>query len=266
VSDDGHDTANGSQMIRGATGASPERFGPTDGAALVSQGDVDCGTHAVSVTGGSGRLALWHRNFPGLIAGSIHEVAPTDRPALARLLSAQGLTVHVHATGDDGDIAGLWTAVAATHPAPIDVHVIGSEAFVDDMLPAVLAARPGRVFLPFSTFTDRRAAVIRGADVRAWITVWDEWDDTSAPRWPADPDGVLVILTEPGTTDRCRGAQQVKVAAECASQFPALPVMVEGSITESFAPVCAAAGVQQMVVGHALLNTLMTVSDTGEAC
>jgi pentose-5-phosphate-3-epimerase len=42
--------------------------------------------------------------------------------------------------------------------------------------------------------------------------------------------------------------------------------MVEGSITESFAPVCAAAGVQQMVVGHALLNTLMTVSDTGEAC
>jgi len=219
----------------------------------------------VSVMGGSGRLALWHRNFPGLIAGSIHEVAPADRPALARLLSAHGLTVHVHATSGS-DIAGLWTAVAATHPAPIDVHMIGSEAVVDDMLPAVLAARPGRVFLPFSAFTDHRAAVIRGADVRAWITVWDEWDDTSAPRWPADPDGVLVMLTEPGMTDGCRGAQHVKVAAACASQFPAVPVMVEGSITESFAPVCVAAGVQQMVVGRALLNTLMAVSDTGEAC
>ena len=130
----------------------------------------------------------------------------------------------------------------------------------------MLAARPGRVFLPWSTFTDRRADIIRGADVRAWITLRDEWDGASAPRWPADPDGVLVALTEPGSNDSCRGEQQVKVASECASQFPAFPVMVEGGVTQSFARVSVAAGVQQMVVSRALLNTSMTVSDAGEAC
>jgi hypothetical protein len=148
---------------------------------LGNHGDVGCDTHLASTVSGSDRLALWHRNFLGLIAGSVHEVLPADRPALTRLLSAQGLTVHVHVTADDRDAGALWTAVAAADPSSIDVHMIGSEAFVDNILAEVLAARPGRVLLSWSTFTDRPADVIRGgADVRVWITLWDEWDGMSA--------------------------------------------------------------------------------------
>lgn len=135
-------------MTRAATGASPEQFRPADRAGLVNHGDVDCATHPASVASGSDRLALWHRNFPGLIAASAHEVATADRPALARLLSAQGLTVHVHATADDCDVNGRWTAVAAAHPSPIDVHVIGSDAFVDDVLPKCWPPVPAECSCP----------------------------------------------------------------------------------------------------------------------
>jgi pentose-5-phosphate-3-epimerase len=253
-------------MTRAATGGSPEQFRPADGTESFSHGDADCTTHPASVTSGSDPLAVWHRRFPGLIAGSVHEVALIDRPAFTRLLSMAGLTVHVHATAGERNAGGRWLAVEVAHPSPIDVHVIGSEAFVDDVLPAVLAARPRRVFLPWSVFTDRRADIIRGADVRAWITLWDEWDGTSVPRWPADPDGVLVMLAAPGTNDSCRAEQQLKVVSACTSLFPAFPVMVEGGVTQSLASLCVAAGVQQMVVGRALLNTSITVSHAGEAC
>jgi pentose-5-phosphate-3-epimerase len=249
-----------------ATGGSPGQIRPADGTESFSHGDADCTTHPASVTSGSDPLAVWHRRFPGLIAGSVHEVGLIDRPAFTRLLSMAGLTVHVHATAGERDAGRRWLAVEAAHPSPIDVHVIGSEAFVDDVLPAVLAARPRRVFLPWSVFTDRRADIIRGADVRAWITLWDEWDGTSVLRWPADPDGVLVMLAAPGTNDSCRAEQQLKVVSACTSLFPAFPVMVEGGVTQSLASLCVAAGVQQMVVGRALLNTSITVSHAGEAC
>lgn len=174
-------------MTCNANGGLPAQIKPGHGMEPASHGDTDCATQLAAVTSEFDPLVLWHRKFPGQISGSIHEAAPDDRRALTYLLSARGLTVHVHATAADYDAGALWAAAGAAHPSSIDVHMIGSKDFVDDLLRQVLAARPGRVFLPWSTFTDRRADVIRGADVRAWITLWDEWDDVSAPRWPADP-------------------------------------------------------------------------------
>ena len=44
---------------------------------------------------------------------------------------------------------------------------------------------------------------IRAAGGAAWIAVWREWDGARRSTWPTDPDGVLVMLIEPGTRDRC---------------------------------------------------------------
>lgn len=206
-------------------------------------------------------LAPWHRDYPGRIAGSMYAAAPDDRVATAAALAGAGMAVHADVmAADEGLPAGVTLAelaAAAERVAPtrIDVHLIGSADFVDDVLDDVLATRPARVFLPWAAFTASRADGIRTAGAGAWITVWDEWDGvTDGPHWPAEPDGVLVMLIEPGTSDRCRIARLNLVTA-CTIGHPELPVMVDGGVTEDIAPLCMTAGVEQMVVGRALLNS-----------
>ncbi|BBY30120.1 ribulose phosphate epimerase [Mycolicibacterium sediminis] len=206
-------------------------------------------------------LAPWHRDYPGLIAGSMYAAAPGDRLAAATALAHAGMTIHADlmAVGEglpEGvALDDLRAAADRVLPARIDVHLIGSADFVDDVLDDVLATGPARVILPWDAFTDGRAAAIRAADAGAWITVWDEWDGvTDGPHWPAAPDGVLVMLIEPGTSDRCRIARLNLVTA-CTVGHPELPVMVDGGVTEVIAPLCVTAGVTQMVVGRALLNS-----------
>ena len=134
------------------------------------------------------------------------------------------------------------------------MHVIGSTDFVDAVLPKILAVRPGVVFLPWEAFTEQRANAIRTAGGSAWIAVWREWDGLGEPQWPTEPDGVLVMLIQPGTTDRCR-LDRIGLVTACTTIFSELPVAVDGGVTEDVAPLCAAAGVRQMVVGRALLKS-----------
>jgi hypothetical protein len=108
------------------------------------------------------------------------------------------------------------------------------------------------VFLSWAAFTEERAGAIRAVGSAAWIAVWNEWDGAGDPRWPATPDGVLVMLIEPGT----RGSSALGRLALVASCTLEMPVAVDGGITESIAPLCVAAGVQSMVVGRALLLDL----------
>ena len=68
-------------------------------------------------------------------------------------------------------------------------------------VPKMVAPRPGVVFLPWQPFTGERADAIRAADGAAWIAVWHEWEGHGTPSWPAAPDGVLVMLIQPGTRD-----------------------------------------------------------------
>jgi hypothetical protein len=206
---------------------------------------------------GTALLSPWHEDFPGLLAGSVYAVAPQDRTAAARAMSAAGLAVHVDVMAErEGLPAGVSTAeladIALAIPAGrLDVHVIGSAAFADSVLPEVLAARPAKVFLPWDAFTEDRARRIRAAGATAWITLWKEWDGLvgTEPRWPAAPDGVLVMLIEPGTRDRCR-LERLSLVTACA---PTLPVIVDGGVTKDIAPLCVTAGVESMVVGRALL-------------
>jgi hypothetical protein len=170
-------------------------------------------------------------------------------------LADAGLDVHVDMmAADEGYPVGVSVEelrdIAESVPrVRVGVQLIGSEAFVDAVLPAVLATRPGKVFLPWHTFTGRRIRAVRAADCSAWIALWTEWDGVGVPRWPTSPDGALVMLLEPGTAGTCL-PDRIAIAAACAAE---LPVIVDGGVTEEVAPLCVTAGVESMVVGRALL-------------
>lgn len=201
-------------------------------------------------------LAPWHREFPGRLAGSVYAAPPAARASAARAMYEAGLGVHVDIMAEgEGLPAGVGFTeleeIACAVPSGFDVHLIGSPAFVDAALPQVLTYAPAKVFLPWAAFSEERSAAIRAAGGSAWVALWQEWDALSEPepRWPAAPDGVLVMLIEPGSRDRCR-VERLAIVAACAA---GLPVIVDGGVTEDVAPLCVTAGAEAMVVGRALL-------------
>ncbi|CAN5462432.1 hypothetical protein BH09ACT8_BH09ACT8_02960 [soil metagenome] len=199
-------------------------------------------------------LASWHTDFPGSLAGSVY-AAPGSRVVAAQTLEDAGLDVHIDVMAvSEGlptgvSLAELQMISSVVEREKIGVHLIGSADFVDAVLPKILALRPGVVFLPWQAFTDERAEAIRAADGAAWIAVWREWDGHGTPSWPAAPDGVLVMLIQPGTRDTC-SLGQLNVVEACAAE---LPVAVDGGVTEAVAPLCLSAGAQSLVVGRSLL-------------
>lgn len=213
---------------------------------------------------GVAELAPWHTEFAGRLAGSVYAAPPAARLDTARALAAAGLDIHIDVmAADEGLPAGVSRTeiadiAAAVGSERLDVHLIGSVAFVDATLPGILALAPARVFLPWPAFTAERAAAVRAAGSAAWIALWKEWNGISAPQWPATPDGVLVMLIEPGTKDRCR-VERLGIVTACA---PELPVIVDGGVTEDIAPLCITAGVESMVVGRALLPDPSKRKDT----
>ena len=205
------------------------------------------------------QLAPWHTDFAGTLAGSVY-AAPGSRVAAAHALVESGHDVHVDVmAASEGlpvgvSLADLQAISATTDPRRVGVHVIGSCDFVDAVLPKILPLGPGVVFLPWPSFTPERADAIRATGGTAWIAVWREWDGQDAPQWLTDPDGVLVMLIEPGTTDTCR-LDRLDLVTACTTRFAELPVAVDGGVTQDIAPLCAAAGAHQMVVGRALLTS-----------
>ena len=180
--------------------------------------------------------------------------------AAAQELADAGLDVHVDVMAvSEGLPAGVSLAELQMISAAVDrrrigVHLIGSADFVDAVLPKILALRPGVVFLPWHAFTDERADAIRAAGGSAWIAVWREWDGLGDPQWPAEPDGVLVMLIEPGTRDSCR-LDRLRPRHRLHDEVLRTARSRRRRGHRGVAPLCAAAGVQQMVVGRALLTS-----------
>jgi Ribulose-phosphate 3 epimerase family len=199
-------------------------------------------------------LAPWHIDFPGSLAGSVY-AAPGSRVVAAQTLDDAGIDVHIDVmAASEGlpsgvSLAELQMISAVVNRHRIGVHLIGSADFVDAVLPKILAVRPGVVFLPWQAFTQDRAEAVRAAGGAAWIAVWQEWDGHGTPVWPAAPDGVLVMLIQPGTRDTC-SLGRLNVVEACAAE---LPVAVDGGVTEAVAPLCLSAGAQSLVVGRSLL-------------
>jgi pentose-5-phosphate-3-epimerase len=210
-------------------------------------------------------LAPWHERFRGQLAGSVYAAPYGSRITVAESLSAAGMKVHVDVMAEtEGLPAGVSMAelagiVSAVGPSMVEVHLIGSTEFVDTRLLRVLQLRPARVFLPWGAFTERRVDALRAVGSSAWIALWREWDgiDPSAPPWRTAPDGVLVMLIEPGSLDRCT-IDRLDIVTACAST---LPVAVDGGVTESVAERSVAAGVRSVVVGRALLGDLTEASE-----
>jgi hypothetical protein len=203
-------------------------------------------------------LAPWHAGFRGQLAGSVYAAPPGSRVIAAQALSAAGMDVHVDVMAEtEGLPAGVSMAeladiVAAIGSSRVEVHLIGSAEFVDTKLLRILQLRPAKVFLPWGAFTERRADALRAVGSSAWIVLWREWDGiahSSATPWPATPDGVLVMLIEPGSRDRC-AVGRLAVVTACVGD---LPVAVDGGVTESVAELCVTAGARSVVVGRALL-------------
>jgi pentose-5-phosphate-3-epimerase len=203
-------------------------------------------------------LATWHERFHGQLAGSVYAAPPGSRVTAAQALSAAGIRVHVDVMAEtEGLPAGVSTAeladiVAAVGPARVEVHLIGSAEFVDTKLLRILHLRPAKVFLPWDAFTERRTNALRAVGSSAWIALWREWDglDPEAPPWRAAPDGLLVMLIEPGSRDRSV-ISRLDVVKACAGH---LPVAVDGGVTESVAERSVTAGARSIVVGRALLG------------
>ncbi|KUI26634.1 ribulose phosphate epimerase [Mycobacterium sp. IS-1742] len=204
-------------------------------------------------------LAPWHRDYPGRLAGSVYAAPPPARTAAARTMHQAGLGVHVDVMAENEglpagvSLAELAEIADAVGPSGFDVHLIGSPGFVDARLAHVLTHRPARVFLPWAAFTAERAAAVRGAGAAAWVALWQEWEPTGTSAWPMDPDGVLVMLIEPGTRGRCRVERLGIVTTLATARAAQLPVIVDGGVTEDVAPLCVTAGAEAMVVGRALL-------------
>lgn len=203
-------------------------------------------------------IARWHQDYPGQLAGSVYAAPADTRTRLAGALADAGLAVHVNVMADDEGLptgvtlAELRAIAGRVERSQLEVHLIGGVNFVERTLTDVLALRPARVYVPWAAFSEERAAAIRAADAGAWIAVWQDWPgwrSGEAPPWPAVPDGALVMLIEPGSSDPCR-TERLDIAASCAVWTP---VIVNGGITEDIAPLCIKAGVQAMVVGRALL-------------
>ncbi|MET0897355.1 MAG: ribulose phosphate epimerase [Mycobacterium sp.] len=204
-------------------------------------------------------LAPWHERFPGRLAGSVYAAAPESRITAAQELSAAGLDVHVDVMAEDEglpagvSLADLTRIADTVDSARIGVHLIGSPDFVADTLPSVLALHPAVVFVPWAAFTAESTSAIRAAGSQAWVALWREWDSldgSSQPNYPVTPDGVLVMLIEPGTKGRC-AIGRLAVVTACAGE---LPVAVDGGVTESVAELCVTAGATSIVVGRALLT------------
>jgi hypothetical protein len=165
-------------------------------------------------------------------------------------------------------MAELADIVAAVGSSSVEVHLIGSAEFVDTKLLRVLHLRPAKVFLPWDAFTERRANALRAVGSSAWIALWREWDglDPSAPPWRATPDGLLVMLIEPGSRGRS-AIRRLDVVAACAGY---LPVAVDGGVTEPVAERSVTAGARSIVVGRALLGDaaetpgLLSISNEGK--
>jgi hypothetical protein len=203
-------------------------------------------------------LASWHERFHGRLAGSVYAAPSGSRIVAAQAFSEAGMNVHVDVMAEaEGLPAGVSMAeladiVAAVGPSRVEVHLIGSAEFVDTKLLRILQLRPAKVFLPWGSFTKRRADALRAVGSSAWIALWRECDglDPSAPPWPATPDGLLVMLIEPGSQGRSVISRLDVVSACCGT----LPVAVDGGVTESVAERSVAAGARSVVVGRALLR------------
>ncbi len=199
-------------------------------------------------------LAPWHTDFPGSLAGSVYAAAGS-RLVAAQTLDDAGIDVHIDVmAASEGfptgvSLAELQMISAVVDRARIGVHLIGSPDFVDAVLPKILALHPGVVFLPWSAFTEGRAATVRATGSAAWIAVWQEWDGHGRPVWSATPDGVLVMLIAPGTRNSA-SLSRLNVVEACAAEFP---VAVDGGVTQAVAPLCLSAGAKSLVVGRSLL-------------
>ena len=136
-------------------------------------------------------VAPWHEHFSGPLAGSVY-AANGSRVAAAQALADADVDVHVDVmAAAEGLPAGVSLAELQMISATVDrrrigVHLIGSDDFVDAVLPK--SSRPtGMVFLPWHAFTDERLTAVRAAGCSAWIALWSEWDGLGSHAGPRSP-------------------------------------------------------------------------------
>jgi pentose-5-phosphate-3-epimerase len=189
------------------------------------------------------------------LAGSLYAVRAPLRRAAAEVLAAQEVWVHVDVMPEVGGVdPTLIDDLAAHSIGRLDVHLVTPLA--STMLERVCRPGVARVTVPLESTPDvpQAATVIREVGAQAWVAI--------APATPVARlescldvvDGVLVMLIEPGSTDRADSALVGKVA----SASVRTAVGVDGGVTDSVIDACLAAGARYVVAGRRLFGATKT--------
>ena len=207
----------------------------------------------------------WHRNHgTGSIAGSVYAVVPGARSRAARSLHTARCWVHADIIIDSvGAERGVTSSELAQirrdgPDAQVDVHVIvlgdGLNPVALEVARAVLSAlpavRPQRLTLSAALIAALAAEVdaVRAHGTALWLQVDAAAEASVVADQPAKPDGVLVMLIEPGGT-----AAADPQGLDAVGRFAGiLPVGVDGGVTSAVAASAVSRGASYIVSGRDL--------------
>jgi pentose-5-phosphate-3-epimerase len=204
-----------------------------------------------------GRLTELAQEHHVRLSGSLLAVRKEDRAAAARYLAHRGHWVHADVIEGSfrGQLGLSLTELELLAPVAkvLDIHLM-----VDDPVDTIknLPIVPRRLTVQLRNLTSA-AEIIRFARAlhcEIWIAVEELADDDVNALKALDLDGVLVMLTPPGSAghvadlDRLNSVRAVNTAE--------LSVGVDGGVNAENLPATASAGVRYAVSGRAFFQEL----------
>jgi|GEM_PF-5194684 len=204
--------------------------------------------------------------MPVRLAGSLLAAPPPWRAAVARRLVAAGHRIHVDVidgtypvgAGVDPDLVGELHAAGL---GPVDVHLLVHDP--EPLAHTVIRGGAARVIVPAERVDAAGVRRLRTAADGCGAALWLALDVATPIRVVVGHrdtiDGILLMLTPAGT----RGSADPRRLDVLAHLPPVRTVAADGGITRDLLPRLASAGVDEAVLGRALVPDLLPETATG---
>jgi pentose-5-phosphate-3-epimerase len=193
------------------------------------------------------------------LSGSFLTVPATKRFDAARRLVESGAFIHADVLDGTFDIKsgadpGLLLRLSAEWPAMLDIHLIKEDP-ADAIRDLVVSNQIARITVHVRPhhLADHRA-VLAGKSAAFWVSIeLDEWSaDELASLLDRDrPDGVLVMLTPPGTR-KAKADYRNLDTPQWAAVHANGPMGVDGGVTRDRLDQLVEAGANYVVMGRYL--------------